>query len=194
MSRVWTRIVGAIGLALLLIVSGCDDQKVRMQRLAMAAQANRASGGVAIAQSYRKDGDTIDLLIAIAAEQMEKGQDVTQLAGAILDATQILDKELPQGDEFFIFWTRVGRLAFQAGLFAYQKGRVDEARDLILAGTPRWKTEQYWLRYTDHDALASIILYQSGEQQEAVNRLRERTVLSGDAEETYNKLTGGRGQ
>jgi hypothetical protein len=79
-------------------------------------------------------------------------------------------------------------------LFAYQNGKLVDARELILAGTPRWQTEQYWLRYTDHDALASIILYQSGEQQEAVRRLRERTVLDGDAEEAYQKMTGGRGQ
>jgi hypothetical protein len=79
--------LGVLGLALMLMgvlaLGGCDDQKVRMQRLAMVAQANRATGSSEIAKSYRKDGDTIDLLMAIAAEKMEKGEDATSLAGAI---------------------------------------------------------------------------------------------------------------
>lgn len=174
---------------------GCGDSKeVRLQRLAAAAAANRATGASMIAAAYAQDGDIIDALMNRAADQMDKGQDATALAGAVLDATRLLGKKLPQGDEFLIFWTRIGRLAFQSALFAYQKGDMNLARDLVLAGAPRWQTEQYWLRWTDHDALASIILYQTGEQQEAVMRLRSRPVLSGDAEEAFLKLTGGRGQ
>lgn len=182
-------------LVMLLVTPGCGDAKqVQLQRLAAAARANRAAGGVAIANAYARNGDVIDELMAMAAKEMEAGRDDTALAGAVLDATQLLGNKLPQGDEFFIFWTRVGRLAFQSALFAYQKGDLQSARDLVLAGAPRWQTEQYWLRYTDHDALASIILFQTGDRQQAVQRLRERTVLTGDAEEALKKLTGGRGE
>ncbi|MCC6676696.1 MAG: hypothetical protein IT436_06090 [Phycisphaerales bacterium] len=191
-SRAIPAILILLGLVGLTLIPGCGDpQQVRLQRLAAAAKANRATAGPMIAAAYAKDGDTIDLLMAMAADQMEKGQDATALAGAVLDATQLLGKQLPQGEEFLIFWTRIGRLAFQSALFAYQKGDIEGARDLVLAGAPRWQTEQYWLRYTDHDALASIILYQTGQQQEAVMRLRARPVLTGDAEETLKKLTGG---
>lgn len=190
--RVVPVVLGLFTLLLAALSPGCGDAKeVRMQRLAAAAKANRATAGPLIAAAYARDGDTIDFLMTQAAKEMDAGQDSTALAGAVLDATQLLGNKLPQGEEFLIFWTRIGRLAFQSSLFAYQKGDIPAARDLVLAGAPRWQTEPYWLRWTDHDALASIILYQTGDQQEAVMRLRSRPVLMGEAEETLKKLTGG---
>lgn len=190
--RMLTTGLAILAMLTLTLTPGCGDpRQAQRQRLIIAARANRATGAGLIAAAYAKDGGVIDELMMLAADEMAAGRDDTTLAGAVLDATRLLGNQLQQGDEFFIFWTRIGRLAFQSALFAYQAGRPGEARELILAGAPRWQTEQYWLRYTDHDALASIILFQSGEQQEAVMRLRSRPVLTGDAEEALKKLTGG---
>jgi len=58
----------------------------------------------------------------------------------------------------------------------------------MLAGGARWQSEPYWLRYTSHDALVSIILARSGHRAEAIARLRSRPDLQGEAQRVLEEL------
>ncbi len=114
----------------------------------------------------------------------------TEFAGAVLDATAMLESSLPTGGEHEIFWMQVGRLAFKASEEAFANQRLTEARSLVLNGGKRWQNEPYWNRYSDHDGLASAIMAAQGDRSGAIARLQNRANLSGVALEVYEKLTG----
>lgn len=114
----------------------------------------------------------------------------TAFAGAVLEAVKALEAKLPQGETTEIFWYRVGGLANTAAEEARQAGRGPEALFLVLNGGSRWQTEAYWRRHPTHDGLASLLLAESGNRDEALARLRTRPDLDGFAEEVYQKLGG----
>ncbi len=86
----------------------------------------------------------------------------------------------------------MGRLAFRAAEEAHAQGRIREAGTLVFAGPRRWQNESYWMRYSDHDALAAVILARNGDREAAIRRLRDRADLSGPALEVYQMLMEGR--
>lgn len=114
--------------------------------------------------------------------------EATAYAGAVLDAIQTAQGTLQQGPEFEIFWMKVGRLAFLSAEEAFQAGREAEAATLMLGGGSRWQNEPYWLRYSSHDALVSIILARSGRREEAISRLQSRPDLNGEAARILQEL------
>jgi hypothetical protein len=114
----------------------------------------------------------------------------TEFAGAVLDATRLLDGQLPTGPEAEMFWMRVGGLSFAAAEEARAAGRLNEALDLVFAGHKRWQSDTYWYMHPTHDGLASLLLAESGRRAEAVARLRQRADLQGLAAEVYKALTG----
>lgn len=169
---------------LLPLLGGCQTEEDRLQAIAAQAKtAGRAAASTALTQAWQDGRVTFDGALTYAHGRLEAGEDVTEFAGAVLDTASANAREFQSGDEFEIFWMRVGRLAFAASLRAYEAGRLEEARSLVLAGPPRWQRESYWLRYPDHDALAAVILARTGDRTEAVQRLRSRSILTGDAEE-----------
>lgn len=115
----------------------------------------------------------------------------TEFAGAVLDATRLLDGQISIAADKELFWMRVGGLSFAAAEEARAAGRLNEALDLVFAGHKRWQNDAYWHMHPTHDGLASLILAESGQRAEAVARLRQRADLQGLAAEAYKALTGG---
>lgn len=184
---------------------GCEDARTRLQRLSSSITATNAPNAPAIrgvvAQQIAKDvrekryivGDAIDYaqqLIEKAANDVNISQQATIFAGAVLDATSLLDDELAKGGEFELFWISVGRLAFRAAEEAHARDRVPEAMTLTLAGSQRWQNDPYWERYSDHDGLTSLLLAKNGQPQRALDRLRNRIELRGPAHDVFRALTG----
>lgn len=125
-----------------------------------------------------------------ASANQKASADATEFAGAVLDAIASMEGTLPSGGEHEIFWMNVGRLAFKASEEAFANQRPAEAASLVFSGGKRWQNEPYWLRYTDHDGLASAILASQGRRSEAIARLQSRPNLTGVAQEVYEKLSG----
>lgn len=175
-------------MVLVFPLGGCKRQPDALERCVALAGTNRAGAAAALLAAWNAKELTFEDALNRAHDLLEKGEDASAFAGAVLDFGVAIQSRFNTSGEMEIFWFRVGRLAFRGALAAFQAGRVEEARSIVLAGPKRWQTEAYWLRYRDHDALTSIILDASGETSEALNRLRDRTYLEGDAEETLHAL------
>ena len=189
--------------------TGCGNRTDPL--LQAAATANSVSGGrsastALLVKSWEAGDLKLDDAMNLAFDYLEsaksnrplKGTNVivpspnaTNYAGAVLDALEQVQSQLPQGGEFEIFWMRVGGLAFAAAEEAHAAGRVAEARTLVFAGGKRWQNDAYWQSHSAHDGLASVILARSGERSEAISRLRDRADLNGVAAEVYQMLLKG---
>lgn len=191
-----TRSLASLLLVCSLSLTGCDQGTSRLETFAAKAAspaAGRNATVPAFVQAIRGNFITIDAAIDLAQAKLEAVADhperaadstaATAFAGVVLDAISQCYDLLPQGPEFLIFWSRVGSLAFRAGEVANYHGRIPEADSLVLAGGPRWQTEDYWRRRPDHDGLAAIIIARAGRRQEALDRLRGRPDLDGPAAE-----------
>lgn len=207
--RARRRIV-AVGLLALVgsLAAGCEQryEQRRLDRIVRQAQANRATGAVDIEQAARAGTFAWSDFVDRAFDELEAASTdparipaALALAGAVLDAGLVLERTaVPQpgaehplgglGPEFEIKWLRVGRLAYLAAEQASIAGRLADARSLVLSGPVRWQNEHYWRRYPDHDALAAIILAQSGERALAIQRLRSRPDLAPPADEVLAQL------
>lgn len=183
-------------------IPGCNRSDAHL-RPVYAAAGNPAQGRGAAAQSLAAliiggrvtIADAIDDAVSRLDAAMEAGRGTTAetaYAGAVLDAAVLAEDSLPQGGEFELMWMKLGRLAFLAAEEAHAQDRVPEAMTLVMAGPLRWQTEAYWLRYTDHDALASVVLAKSGRVAEATMRLQGRPVLEGQALVVFELLTAPR--
>jgi hypothetical protein len=181
----------ALAGTILLAVAGCRRAQDPIDRLAALAATNRGSGAAAMLAAWNARELTFNDLLNRAHDALERGEDASAFAGAVLDMGAMIESAMPKGGEHEIFWFRVGRLAFRATECAAKHGRLDEARTLMFAGPARWQTEGYWIRYGDHDALASRILYLTGSQGEAIGRLEARGVLSDLAQEELETLKSG---
>jgi hypothetical protein len=117
--------------------------------------------------------------------------DATLFAGGVLDFCAAAAPSLPQADEFYMMWLKMGRLAFRAAEEAHAAGRLQEAASLAFAGPTKWQNDGYWYQYPDHDALASVILARLGNRAEAIARLRSRAELRGPAQEVLDMLERG---
>ncbi|HYE03590.1 MAG TPA: hypothetical protein VD963_10190 [Phycisphaerales bacterium] len=114
--------------------------------------------------------------------------EATAFAATVLGAAREVEPSLSRGDDFILFWHRVGRIAFHAANDARERGETAEAMALVLAGPAHWQTEAYWRRYDDHEALTAYILYENGGRTEAIQRLRARPVLGGQAERALKDI------
>jgi len=188
---------------------GCsrNDPVAAAATLAASPAGGRAAAATQIANAWTAGDLKLDAAIDFAFAQCEAARDqtvfvptgkvpasadATAFAGAVLDATQTLETQLPQLDEKgVIFWMRVGGLAFIAAEEAHAAGRLQESRTLVLAGAQRWQTEGYWFQHSAHDALAAVILARSGERDEALRRLDSRAQLDGQAAEVHEMLKRG---
>jgi hypothetical protein len=184
-------------------IPGCDrtGDTLNKARAQVAAPGGRAAASATLLAVFPPKGkmlpgDAIDHAAAgldqvKAAGNTQMSVEATAYAGAVLDAIQSAQGSLQQGPEFEIFWMKVGRLAFAAAEEAFQAGREPEAATLMLAGGTRWQNEPYWQRYPNHDALVAIILARAGKRDEALNRLRSRINLEGEAARIYDELQKG---
>jgi hypothetical protein len=173
-------------LALALGLSACTSEKDRLEAIAKSATSRSATAIALRTAFYTHDitaNGAIDLAYARvdrsspnAAPGAPSASDIA-FAGAVLD---FLDQAEPDIDKKVIndfFWIRVGTLAGNAAAAARKSGDLPTARALVLAGPKHWQTDNYWRQCPAHDALASMLLFESGEGPEALNRLRDRPEL-----------------
>ncbi|MCK6476212.1 MAG: hypothetical protein L6Q35_05200 [Phycisphaerales bacterium] len=179
---------------LALAPSGCapQDPAVQLDAYAQAAATSRVNAASGLIAAFKADQITVDDALTHAFDKLDKGEDATAYAGAVLDMIQAVEGQLSQGGEFEIFWTRVGRLAAKAAEVAFEKKRYEEAATLMLAGGRRWQNESYWIRYPSHDALVAYVLTVNGRKGEALQRLASRSELLGPAEEAYEQIKAAR--
>ncbi len=177
-------------LALVCLLPACGQQDSRSQLEAYATQAktSRTTAAGGLIAAFKADQVTADDALTLAFDKLDQGQGTTEFAGAVLDMIEAVQSQLATGQEFEIFWRRVGRLAYKAAETAYLANRADEAESLMLAGGQRWQNEAYFLRYSDHDGLVSIVMAQRGNRGEAIRRLEARPDLDGFAQEVLEKL------
>ncbi len=180
---------------LLLSLPACDDPRARMVQHAQIAQQAPPGGGRATAASgltadFRAGHITIGLALDHAEHLLAEGKPgAVPYAGAVLDFIAQNAAALPTHPEHAEFLLiRIGRLAFTAAQAASLGGDPALARSVVLSGPARWQKESYWLMYTDHDALASMLLAVTGDRAEALRRLDQRSVLLGEADEAYSQI------
>ncbi|HYE61893.1 MAG TPA: hypothetical protein VD997_07840 [Phycisphaerales bacterium] len=185
----------------------------RVYAIVVSPAGGRKTASMEIATEWRAKRLTLDQCIDLGFEMLESlkaaaaagngvapapvreitptSLNATAFAGAVLDATLLLERELPHGADTEIFWQRLGGLAFAAAEEARAAGRGPEALVLVTGGAKRWQTEAYWHLHPTHDGLVSWLLAEAGDKGEAMARLRRRAQLEGFALETYQKLGGG---
>jgi hypothetical protein len=175
-----------------LLLPSCGKH-VSAQSYYATASAGRAAAATAMAADWRAKRLKLDECITLAFDQLDNAGDAesTAFAGAVLDMAAIIEKELPQSGEYEMFWIRVGSLAGLAAEKAAARRDFKEARSLVLAGPKRWQTEAFWRRHTQHDALASMLLFYAGEKGEALNRLRQRGDLDDLQQQAYDTISRG---
>jgi len=194
--------MAVLALLLCVCVPGCKSEKDQFAGILATAASPAAGRGAAATDLVAAiDAKTLtpSASIDLAQEQLlavtkgtVKSADATAFAGAVLDAAARIQDRLPKGGEMEIFWINVGRLAFKSAEEAHAAGRVQEAMTLVFAGPERWQNQAYWERYSDHDALAAVLLAKSGQAGTAIARLRERVDLRDAALEVYQMLTNTR--
>lgn len=176
------------------MLPGCrpDDASNQLDAYAAAAATNRLTAASGLISAFKSGQVTADAALTHAFEKLDKGENASSYAGAVLDMIEAVTPSLNTGPEFEIFWRRVGRLAYTAAESAYLAKQVEEAETLMLAGGSRWQNEPYFLRYPDHDALVSLVMTQRGRRGEALRRLESRPELLGAAQEAYEAIRASR--
>ncbi len=162
--------------AWVVFAAGCGpSEEERLAAIFTTAATNPALAQGEIVKQWTGRQVTLDKALDLGHARLEKGDPGgPAYALALLNAIGELEGPITRANVNEFFWVRTGTLAGSAGAGAYRMGDVVGARQVVLAGPERWKTEAYWRRHPDHDALASWIMHKSGESGAAVARLRER--------------------
>ena len=181
-------------LLLALALTACEPPaRGRLDAIATLASTNQPAAAARLNADWAAGRLTMDDSLTLAHDLLDAGDArAPAFAAAVLQTIEDRAASINSAAEFEIFWRRVGRLAFKAALAYFEAGQFDEAARWVFAGTTRWQTDLYWLKYTDHDALASYCLARTGRAAEGVQRLRDRPSLDGDAAEALRVLTTGR--
>jgi hypothetical protein len=194
-SRSWLGWVGLVA-GMTLMVGGCTTEKERLEAIAKTAASSRTAAATALRNGFFAKEITANAAMNMAHERVDaaipagsttptrtpSAADIA-FAGAVLD---FLDQCEPDIDKQVIndfFWIRVGTLAGNAAAAAKAAGDDALAANLVLAGPPRWQNEVYWRQCPGHDALASILLFQTGREKEALGRLKDRADLPEEVEQ-----------
>lgn len=179
----------------LLSLAGCDQSEGRLDAIATLASTNVPGASAQLNADWGDGTLTMSDSLDLAHQLLDRGDPRgAGFGAAFLQTIEDRRGSINDGGEFEIFWRQVGRVACKVAIAEFEAGRFDEAARWVFAGTTRWQTDQYWLKYTDHDALASYCLARTGRMQEAVSRLRDRPTLEGDAAEALRVLTGRSGE
>ena len=193
----------AFGFACAPSCSRTGNPVERAAATAAAPTGGRAAAATEIVAAWRAKQATFDDALELATRHIESAAtgtpvsghsaptpsaDATAFAGAVLDAMITVRAEFPKNTDLTIFWIKVGRLAFRAAEEAHAAGRLAEAATLFEAGPRDWQNDAYWHLYPDHDALAAVIIAQSGRPMDAMRRLESRVELKGPAEEVLEML------
>lgn len=187
--------------ALLALPAACDGPNDRLKAVATLAgspSGGRSAASAQLVKLLAEDkvscesaiNDAWDRLDRLSPDPSAAGASAaaTEFAGAVLDAIAARQSSMATGGEFELFWSRVGGLAFKAAEEAHARGRVPEARSLVFAGGDRWQNDAYWNRRPDHDALAALVLAETGARAEAIARLTSRPDLQPPATEVLEAI------
>lgn len=208
MYRSFRALISLVALTVIVLTMAPSCSRPSSPLDAAAATAAAPAGGRAaaaneIVTAWRAKLVTFDDALELASRHIEsaatgtpmsgratatRSADATAFAGAVLDALLTVRSELPKNADLTIFWIRVGRLAFRAAEEAHASGRLADAAALVEAGPRDWQNDAYWHLYPDHDALAAVIIAQSGDPMKAMRRLESRVELKGPAEEVLGML------
>lgn len=162
------------------VLTGCSGEKKQLEVIYSAAGANPTQGVAALRQAFFAKQITPSAAIDLAHERIDTLGDAASVAFAqsVLDFIAQCEPDISPKVINDFFWIRCGTLAANASAAAMKRGDIAGARRVVLAGPKSWQTEAYWRRQTAHDALASLVLHQSGESQEALDRLTNRPDLA----------------
>jgi hypothetical protein len=172
-------------------MGACDHGGDRLDAIATLASTNPPAAAAQLNADWGDGRLTLSESLDLAHELLDaKDPRGATFGGAVLQTIEDRRSTINDAGEFEIFWRQVGRLAFKVAVAEFEAGRFDDAARWVFAGTTRWQTDLYWLKYPDHDAVASYCLARTGRHAEAVGRLRDRPSLEGDAEEALRVLQG----
>jgi hypothetical protein len=187
------RQIGRALVVLLVVASlgACTSEKSRLEAAAKTAATNRAAAATALRNAFFARQITANGAIDMAYARVDGAMaaaggtqpartptaaDVA-FAGAVLDFIAQTEPDIDQKVANDFFWIRVGTLAGNAAAAAKAMGNTQLAADLVLAGPPRWQNDAYWRQCPAHDALASLLLFETDKGKEALDRLRDRPDL-----------------
>lgn len=180
--------------ALVLVVfTGCSSEESRLEALYQTA---KTKGRGSIVNQIRTDWYAKDItlvgLIDLAHARVEKDNDLAAavFAGEVLEAIAQVEPDIKDSEVNDFFYIRLGTLAANSAAIAWntQPRDITLARKLVLAGPQRWQSDKYWMDHPDHDALASYILFENGEGDEALNRLRQRPDGTEITDKAYDEI------
>lgn len=168
-------LTGLLVLVLFLPLVGCDSPESLLARVVEdAPSAGRQQTERELRSLFDRKIITLDALMTESHDLLDAGEDATVFAGAVLDLAESLEDRLPKGPEHFLYWRRMGQLAYLAAYRAVELSRPDEAWTLVLSGPGHWQDGAYWRAYPNHDELASSLMAMFGDRREAMARLDRR--------------------
>ncbi|HMN40999.1 MAG TPA: hypothetical protein PKE29_09145 [Phycisphaerales bacterium] len=175
-----------------LALAACSSEKDRLEAIAATAAAGRSAAATSLRTAFFAKEITANAAIDLAHTKVDRLSPSTYstqptandiaFAGAVLDFIEQTEPDIDAKVLNEFFWIRIGTLAGNAAAAARKAEDLPAARALVLAGPTRWQTEAYWRQHPAHDALASMILFESGESDKALNRLRDRPDLADDVQ------------
>ncbi len=187
---------------LLLFLSACNSEPATLAAIQKTAATSRVTAAIELRKAFYAKAITASGAINLAHARFDttttppaiptapSAADIA-FAGAVLDFIEQCEPDIEKGVLNEFFWMRIGTLAANAAAAAETAGDTPTARALILAGPKRWQTDAYWRQCPSHDALASIILFKSGEGQEALNRLQDRPDLADEVQQAKTMIEEG---
>jgi len=171
------------------LLVGCTSERGRLDAIAQTAAKSRSAAAIALRKAFYAGEITANGAIDLAYEKVDRAagskvpastpvsaSDIA-FAGAVLDFVDQAEPDIEKKVLNEFFWVRLGTLAGTAASAARSMDDLPGARAVVLAGPKRWQNDPYWRQHPDHDALASMLLFESGEGDEALRRLQERPDL-----------------
>lgn len=190
------RVLGHAFVVSFLLVSlapltSCDQRPPDLGPYILSAQTNPANASASLATDWRAGRLTFEDALNGAHDLLDADDPRgVGFSEAVLRFALMIEDELPHGGEHEIFWRRIGRLAFKGSYLAFQNDDLASAESIVLSGPDRWRTDAYFWRYDDHNALASVILNNAGKRREAIDRLRRQPALGTEAQGVLDALGG----
>ncbi len=159
-------------------LAGCGrSPEEQLRAIADAAPtAGRAATVAALQKTPSKGADWLSDAAFEAVERYRAKKEALVFAASVLDVGKAVERDL--GANSLLLFNSLGLLAFQAADDAMRRGDLAMARSVVMGGPSGWQTDRYWLVNPEHDGLASIILFESGERAEALERLDTRALAS----------------
>lgn len=176
-----------------LLAAGCESESSRLQtHYTQCATKGISTTAYDMRQDWYAKKITLQAALSMAHERVEKEQSIAaaQFAGAVLEFAAQVKPEIKDTDTTVFLTTRLGTLAANSAAIAWEAQPRDTklAKALVFAGSPVWGTTEYWMAHPAHDALASYILMENNEGDEALNRLRERPELLDETDRAYREI------